>query len=51
MVCEVLSENPVPVRIIGIPDENVVHGTNAEIFHHYGMDAEGIEKAALDFLK
>jgi transketolase len=49
MVCETISENPVPVRIIGIPDENVVHGTNAEIFHHYGMDAEGIVKAVIDF--
>lgn len=51
MVCEVLSEHPVPVRILGIPDENVVHGTNAEIFHHYGLDAEGIVKASLSFLK
>ena len=51
MVTETLSENPVPVRIIGIPDENVVHGTNKEIFHHYGMDAEGIVRAAIDFLK
>ena len=51
MVTETLSENPVPVRIIGIPDENVVHGNNKEIFHHYGMDAEGIVKAAIDFLK
>ena len=50
MVCELLSEHPVPVRIIGIPDENVIHGSNAEIFHHYGMDAEGITKAALDFM-
>jgi transketolase len=48
MVCETLSENPVPVRIIGIPDENVIHGTNTEIFHHYGLDAEGIVKAVLD---
>ena len=51
MVTETLSENPVPVRIIGIPDENAVHGTNKEIFHHYGMDAEGIVKSAIDFLK
>jgi transketolase len=50
IVCEVLSEQPVPVRIIGIPDENVVHGTNAEIFHHYGLDAEGIVKAVKCFL-
>jgi len=27
----------------------VVHGTNAEIFHHYGLDAEGIVKAVLSF--
>ena len=50
MVCETISEHPVPVRIIGIPDENVVHGTNAEIFHHYGMDAEGVAKAVASFL-
>lgn len=49
MVCEILSENPVPVRILGIPDENAVHGTNKEIFHYYGLDAEGIVKAAENF--
>ena len=47
MVCEVLAEDPVPVHIIGIPDENVVHGTSSEIFHHYGLDAEGIVKTVL----
>ena len=47
MVCEVLAEDPVPVHILGIPDENVVHGTNSEIFHHYGLDAEGIVKKVL----
>lgn len=51
MVTEILSEHPVPVRIIGIPDENVVHGNSAEIFAHYGLDANGIVRAALDFLK
>lgn len=50
IVTEVLSEIPVPVRIIGIPDENVVHGTSAEIFAHYGLDKDGILKAALNFL-
>ena len=50
IVTETLSEHPVPVRILGIPDENVVHGTNAEIFHHYGLDAEGIVKATKDFI-
>ena len=51
MVTEILSENPVPVKIIGIPDENVVHGTSKEIFHHYGLDAEGIVRAAKTFVK
>ena len=49
IVTETISENPVPVKILGIPDENAVHGTNKEIFHHYGLDAEGIVKAALEF--
>ena len=51
MVCETLAEHPVPVRIIGIPDENVIHGTSPEIFHHYGLDAEGIVRSALDFIE
>lgn len=51
LVCEILSEHPVPVRILGIPDEDAIHGTNKEIFHYYGIDAEGIVKSALDFLK
>lgn len=51
IVCETIAEAPVPVKILGIPDENAVHGTNKEIFHHYGLDAEGIVKTALEFVK
>lgn len=51
LVAETISEHPVPVRILGIPDENVVHGSSPEIFHHYGLDAEGIVKAVLDFIR
>lgn len=51
IVTETISENPVPVHIIGIPDEDVIHGTSSEIFAHYGLDKDGIVKAALDFLK
>lgn len=50
IVTEVISEAPVPVKIIGIPDENVVHGNSAEIFAHYGLDKDGIFRAALNFL-
>lgn len=51
IVVETLSENPVPVKIIGIPDEDVIHGKALEIFAHYGLDKEGIVKSVLDFLK
>ncbi|MDR1525549.1 MAG: transketolase family protein [Tannerella sp.] len=50
LVTETLAESPVPVRIIGIPDENVIHGNSSEIFAYYGLDAMGIFKAALDFI-
>ena len=41
----------VNVPVLGIPDENVVHGSSSEIFAHYGLDAPGIVKTTLDFLK
>ena len=50
-VTETIAENPVPVKIIGIPDEDVVHGNSKEIFAHYGMDTEGIVRSALEFVK
>lgn len=49
LVTECLSEHPVPVKILGIPDENVIHASSHEIFAYYGIDAAGIEKAALSF--
>ena len=50
-VLETIAENPVPVKVIGIPDEDVIHGNSKEIFAYYGMNAEGIEKAALEMLQ
>jgi transketolase len=50
IVTETISENPVPVRILGIPDEDVVHGNSSEIFAHYGLDTQGIIKSALEFI-
>lgn len=50
-VVETIAENPVPVKIIGIPDEDVVHGTSPEIFRHYGLDSDGIVQTALQFLE
>jgi len=42
---------PVPMRILGIPDENVIHGKPLEIFHYYKLDSDGIYQTAIDFLK
>ena len=51
LVTEAISENPVPVKILGIPDENVIHGTSPQIFRHYGIDHEGIAATVREFVK
>ncbi len=51
-VAETLVQHkPVPVKILGIPDENAIAGTPLELFRHYGLDAEGIVKTALNWLQ
>ena len=41
MVCRFVSENnPVPVRVLAIPDEPVIAGKSAEVFAHYGLTVE-----------
>jgi len=47
----VVQNHPVPVKILGLPDENVIHAKPLEIFHHYGIDTEGIFKSTIEFLK
>lgn len=44
-------ECPVKMRILGIPDENVIHASPLEVFHHYGIDYEGIFAAAEELLR
>lgn len=48
----VLMQNQVfkPVKIIGLPDENTVHGSQVEIFKHYGITGEGLAQTALNLL-
>lgn len=44
MIAEIICEE-VPgteLTILGIPDENAIHGTDKEIRHYYGLDADGI---------
>jgi transketolase len=36
----------VPFKIIGLPDEYTVTGSQVEIFEHYGIGADGLERTA-----
>jgi transketolase len=50
-VTEVTSrECPVPVRILGIPDEPAIAGKTAEIFNHYGLSADHVCTVAAQLL-
>ncbi len=40
----------VPYRIVAIPDEDTVTGSQADIFRHYGISMEGLTQTALDLL-
>ena len=52
IVAETTAEaHPVPVKRLGLPDENAIHAKPLEIFHHYGFDQEGIYNAAIEMLQ
>jgi transketolase len=40
----------VPFKIVGIPDEHTVTGSQADIFRHYGISMEGLTQTALALL-
>ncbi|CAM3957321.1 transketolase family protein [Paenibacillus alkaliterrae] len=46
----VVQEHPVPVKIVGIPDEPAIAGKTSEVFNHYGISADNIKKIALEML-
>lgn len=51
-VCEVLAENePVPLLRIGIEDQFGKSGSAKELLHEYCLDAEGIYKKVVSFMK
>jgi transketolase len=51
-VAEVVVQNyPVPVKIVGIPDEPAIPGKAEEVFKHYGLSVENISEIAIDMLK
>ncbi len=39
-----------PFKIVGIPDEYTVNGSQAEIFEYYGITPEGLVKSARDLI-
>lgn len=41
----------VPLKIVGIPDEYTVTGSQADIFRHYGISMEGLSATALALLR
>ncbi len=51
MVSQVVTaEHPARVRSLTLPDEPVVTGKSREVFDYYGLNAEGIAKAALELI-
>lgn len=40
----------VPLRIVGLPDEDTVTGSQSDIFRHYGISMEGLSQVALETL-
>lgn len=46
----VVQHHPVPVRILGIPDEPAIAGKTSEVFNHYGINASNIKQIALELL-
>ena len=37
-------------KIVGFPDEATVNGNQKELYHHYGLDAEGLARTAQELL-
>lgn len=51
-VAEIVSQHhPVPIKIIGFPDEFVIHGSSPELFRHYGLGKENIIETVKEMLK
>ena len=51
MVSQIVAEaGSVRVKNLALPDEPVIAGKSAEVFRHYGLDADGLVKAAAEVL-
>jgi transketolase len=40
-----------PMKVIGIPDEHTVTGSQSEIFNHYGISPQGLSETALQLIR
>ncbi|ASB91344.1 transketolase family protein [Bacillus sonorensis] len=50
-VSEVISQNcPVPVKILGIPDEPAITGNTKEVFEHYGLSVANVSTIAKEMM-
>jgi transketolase len=50
-VAEVVGQHcPVPIKILGVPDEPAIPGKSEEVFKHYGLCSENLSKIAKDML-
>jgi len=47
---QVVQHFPVPIKIIGIPDEPVITGNASEVFEHYGLSAKNIFNIAIEMI-
>jgi transketolase len=51
-VAEVVSQsNPVPVRILGLPDEPAIAGKTTEVFEYYGLSVDNVRKIAIQMVR
>ncbi len=52
IVAEITAQEcPVRMKILGVPDENVIHASPLTVFRHYGFDYQGIYQSCLEILK
>ncbi|MEH7416263.1 transketolase C-terminal domain-containing protein [Neobacillus drentensis] len=50
-VAEVVSQShPVPVKILGLPDEPAIAGKTAEVFEYYGLSVDNVKKVAIQMV-
>ncbi|WP_440110974.1 transketolase family protein [Paenibacillus sp. QZ-Y1] len=46
----VVQHHPVPMKVLGIPDEPAIAGKTAEVFRHYGLTGGNIKQVALELI-